>query len=74
MSVKRRNRDPSTDVRRSDGSPTATLRVDGTAVQFEDNAAVITNRKGEVKALTSRGPSLEAENDTEDAATAKQIV
>ena len=51
-------------------------RVDGTWVQFEDNAAVITNRKGEVQGSDIKGPvAREArERYPRIAATAKQIV
>ena len=51
-------------------------RVDGTWVQFEDNAVVITNRKGEVQGSDIKGPvSREAaERWPRIAATAKQIV
>lgn len=51
-------------------------RVDGTWVQFEDNACVITNLKGEVQGSDIKGPvSREAaERWPRIAATAKQIV
>ena len=51
-------------------------RVDGTWVQFEDNAAVITNRKGEVQGSDIKGPVAReaAERYPRIAATAKQIV
>ena len=51
-------------------------RVDGTWVQFEDNAVVITNRRGEVQGSDIKGPvSREAaERWPRIAATAKQIV
>ena len=51
-------------------------RVDGTWVQFEDNACVITNEKGEVQGSDIKGPvSREsAERWPRIAATAKQIV
>ncbi len=51
-------------------------RIDGTWVQFEDNAVVITNRKGEVQGSDIKGPvSREAaERWPRIAATAKQIV
>ncbi len=51
-------------------------RVDGTWVQFEDNACVITNRRGEVQGSDIKGPvSREAaERWPRIAATAKQIV
>ena len=51
-------------------------RADGTWVQFEDNACVITNRKGEVEGSDIKGPvSREAaERWPRIAATAKQIV
>ena len=51
-------------------------RVDGTWVQFEDNAVVITNRRGEVQSSDIKGPvSREAaERWPRIAATAKQIV
>ena len=51
-------------------------RVDGTWVQFEDNASVITNERGDVKGSDIKGPvSREAaERWPRIAATAKQIV
>ena len=51
-------------------------RVDGTWVQFEDNACVITNDRGEVQGSDIKGPvSREAaERWPRIAATAKQIV
>ena len=51
-------------------------RVDGTWVQFEDNACVITNEKGDVQGSDIKGPvSREsAERWPRIAATAKQIV
>jgi len=51
-------------------------RVDGTWVQFEDNACVITNPNGEVQGSDIKGPvSREAaERWPRIAATAKQIV
>ena len=51
-------------------------RADGTWVQFEDNACVITNIKGEVQGSDIKGPvSREAaERWPRIAATAKQIV
>ena len=51
-------------------------RVDGTWVQFEDNACVLTNEKGELKGSDIKGPvSREsAERWPRVAATAKQIV
>ena len=51
-------------------------RADGTMVQFEDNAVVITNRRGEVQGSDIKGPvSREAaERWPRIAATAKQIV
>ena len=51
-------------------------RVDGTWVQVEDNAVVITNRRGEVQGSDIKGPvSREAaERWPRIAATAKQIV
>ena len=51
-------------------------RVDGTWVQFEDNACVITNEKGDVQGSDIKGPvSREsAERWPRVAATAKQIV
>ena len=51
-------------------------RVDGTWVQFEDNACVITNERGDVKGSDIKGPvSREAaERWPRIAATAKQIV
>ena len=51
-------------------------RVDGTWVQFEDNACVITNERGDVKVSDIKGPvSREAaERWPRIAATAKQIV
>ncbi len=51
-------------------------RVDGTWVQFEDNACVITNVNGEVQGSDIKGPvSREAaERWPRIAATAKQIV
>lgn len=52
------------------------LRVDGTWVQFADNACVITNDRGEVEGSDIKGPvSREsAERWPRIAATAKQIV
>lgn len=51
-------------------------RVDGTWVQFEDNAVVITNERGEVQGSDIKGPvSREsAERWPRIAATAKQII
>jgi large subunit ribosomal protein L14 len=51
-------------------------RVDGTWVQFADNACVITNERGEVQGTDIKGPvSREsAERWPRIAATAKQIV
>jgi large subunit ribosomal protein L14 len=51
-------------------------RVDGTWVQFSDNACVITNERGEVQGTDIKGPvSREsAERWPRIAATAKQIV
>ena len=51
-------------------------RADGTWVQFEDNACVLTNEKGELKGSDIKGPvSREsAERWPRVAATAKQIV
>ena len=51
-------------------------RVDGTWVQFEDNACVITNEKGDVQGSDIKGPvSREAaERWPRIAANAKQIV
>ena len=51
-------------------------RVDGTWVQFEDNACVITNEKGEVQGSDIKGPVAReaAERWPRIAATAKQIV
>ena len=51
-------------------------RVDGTWVQFTDNACVITNERGEVQGTDIKGPvSREsAERWPRIAATAKQIV
>ena len=51
-------------------------RVDGTWVQFEDNACVLTNERGEVQGSDIKGPvSREAaERWPRIAATAKQIV
>ena len=51
-------------------------RVDGTWVQFADNACVITNERGEVEGTDIKGPvSREsAERWPRIAATAKQIV
>ena len=51
-------------------------RVDGTWVQFEDNACVITNDRGDVQGSDIKGPiSREAaERWPRIAATAKQIV
>ena len=51
-------------------------RADGTWVQFEDNACVITNEKGDVQGSDIKGPvSREAaERWPRIAATAKQIV
>ena len=51
-------------------------RVDGTWVQFEDNAVVITNRRGEVQGSDIKGPVTReaAERWPRIAATAKQIV
>ena len=51
-------------------------RADGTMVQFEDNACVITNEKGDVQGSDIKGPvSREAaERWPRIAATAKQIV
>ena len=51
-------------------------RADGTWVQFEDNACVITNERGEVQGSDIKGPvSREAaERWPRIAATAKQIV
>ena len=51
-------------------------RVDGTWVQFEDNACVLTNERGEVRGSDIKGPvSREAaERWPRIAATAKQIV
>ena len=51
-------------------------RIDGTWVQFEDNACVITNERGDVKGSDIKGPvSREAaERWPRIAATAKQIV
>lgn len=51
-------------------------RVDGTWVQFEDNACVLTNERGDVKGSDIKGPiSREAaERWPRIAATAKQIV
>ena len=51
-------------------------RVDGTWVQFEDNACVITNEKGEVKGSDIKGPVAReaAERWPRIAATAKQII
>ncbi|MBJ99655.1 MAG: 50S ribosomal protein L14 [Euryarchaeota archaeon] len=52
------------------------LRTDGTWVQFSDNAAVLTNERGEVQGSDIKGPvSREAaERWPRIAATAKQIV
>lgn len=51
-------------------------RVDGTWVQFEDNACVITNEKGEVQGSDIKGPVAReaAERWPRIAATAKQII
>ena len=51
-------------------------RVDGTWVQFEDNACVITNEKGEVQGSDIKGPEAReaAERWPRIAATAKQII
>ncbi|MDP7001875.1 MAG: uL14 family ribosomal protein, partial [Candidatus Poseidoniaceae archaeon] len=51
-------------------------RIDGTWVQFADNACVITNERGEVQGTDIKGPvSREsAERWPRIAATAKQIV
>lgn len=51
-------------------------RVDGTWVQFEDNACVITNDKGEVQGSDIKGPVAReaAERWPRIAATAKQII
>ena len=51
-------------------------RVDGTGVQFEDNACVITNRRGEVQGsdIKGRGSREAAGRGPRIAATAKQIV
>ena len=51
-------------------------RVDGTSVQFEDNACVITNVKGEVQGSDIKGPVAReaAERWPRIAATAKQII
>jgi large subunit ribosomal protein L14 len=51
-------------------------RVDGTWVQFEDNACVITNERGDVKGSDIKGPVCReaAERWPRIAATAKQIV
>ena len=51
-------------------------RVDGTWVQFEENAVVLTNEKGEIQGSDIKGPvSREAaERWPRIAATAKQIV
>ena len=52
------------------------LRTDGTWVQFSDNAAVLTNERGEVQGSDIKGPvSREAaERWPRIAATGKQIV
>ena len=51
-------------------------RIDGTWVQFEDNACVITNEKGEVQGSDIKGPVAReaAERWPRIAATAKQII
>ena len=51
-------------------------RVDGTWVQFEDNACVITHEKGEVQGSDIKGPVAReaAERWPRIAATAKQII
>ena len=51
-------------------------RVDGTWVQFEDNACEITNEKGEVQGSDIKGPVAReaAERWPRIAATAKQII
>ena len=51
-------------------------RVDRTWVQFEDNACVITNEKGEVQGSDIKGPVAReaAERWPRIAATAKQII
>ncbi|MDA0715143.1 MAG: 50S ribosomal protein L14 [archaeon] len=51
-------------------------RVDGSWVQFEDNACVLTNEKGDVQGSEIKGPVAReaAERWPRIAATAKQIV
>ena len=74
---KRYSRDTKTDVQCSSNQAVQLFRrVDGTWVQFEDNACVITNERKEVQGSDIKGPvSREAaERWPRIAATAKQIV